>query len=49
MFELKDRETGEIVKIYSVKSDKDGTQFLIFAEENNEFVWVHSSYYLPLS
>lgn len=47
MFELKDKVTFGVVKVYAVRSDGKRTEFLIY-EDTYGFVWNDSSYFEPL-
>ncbi|WP_226035777.1 hypothetical protein [Aquibacillus saliphilus] len=47
MFQLQDRATDEMIIIYSVRSEGNKTEFLIYAGSNYGFVWNDSSYFKP--
>jgi hypothetical protein len=47
MFQLKDKVTGNIFQIYSVRSVENKTEFLVYIDDYG-FSWTDSSYYEPL-
>ncbi|UZW13212.1 hypothetical protein OSC52_15350 [Clostridium pasteurianum] len=49
MFDVKNKETGEVTKVYSINYDSTETMFLIYDLQKQGWYWDYADRHVPIS